>query len=199
MAIGILIFFIFLVAFYRKRNTRAQDEVNAQFWARENEANAVRRQDISGLPYISIPFDNFPLNICENSKLQECENTLRALSEKKILNLAHRSNTDLKLEYGAANLAFLTECDENFTTLCCTLAAYGEELLSLGYVDEARTVLEFGISCGSDVSKNYLLLADIYRQTGDDAAYHALVCRAELLDSPMKTSILQHLETNAPA
>lgn len=195
MAIGILIFFIFLLAFYRKKNTKEQQEVETQFWVRENEANTVRRQDISGLPYISIPLENFPLNICENSKLKECEDTLQTLSKQKILNLSNQTNTDLKLQYGPANLAFLTECDQNYITLCRTLVEYAKELLSLGYSKEAQTVLEFGISCGSDISSNYLLLADIYCEQNDTAAYQTLMCQANMLDSPMKASIINHLES----
>lgn len=199
MAIGIVIFFIFLVAFYRKKNTRAQDAVEAGFWAREEEANHVRRQDISGLPYISIPLDNFPLNICENSKISACESRLQELSSKKILNLGNQTNTDLKLQYGAANLQILTECEQNYIELCRVLIEYAETLLSLDFSDEAQTVLEFGISCGSDISKNYLLLADLYLAKKDTAAFDSLVSEAERLNSPMKTSILSHLKEKAPA
>lgn len=198
MAIGIVIFFIFLIAFYRKKNTKAQDAVEASFWAREEKANHVRRQDISGLPYISIPLDNFPLNICENSKIKECENRLLELSAKKILNLGGQNNTDLKLQYGAANLQILTECEQNYIELCRVLIEYAETLLSLGFSGEARTVLEFGISCGSDISKNYLLLADLYLAEGDTAAFDSLVSGAERLESPMKTAILSHLKEKAP-
>ena len=35
-----------------------------------------------------------------------------------ILNLSGKTNTDLKMEYGPANLPFLTECDNNFINFC---------------------------------------------------------------------------------
>lgn len=199
MAIGIVIFFIFLIAYFRKKNTKAQNEIEATFWERETEANHVRRQDISGLPYISIPLENFPLNMYENSEIKECESLLKSLSEKKILNLGNQTNTDLKLQYGMANLQILSECEENFITLCRVLVAYAEALLACGSPREAQTVLEFGISCGSDISKNYLLLADLYLADHDSGAYDALISKAGLLDSPMKVSIVTRLKEKAPA
>lgn len=191
--LGLFIFFIFLLAYFRKKSTKAQQEIEEAFWNRENEANHTRRQDISGLPYINIPLEKFPMNICDNEKIKECERALTALSSRKILNLNNQTNTDLKLKYGPANLEELTEYDQNFATLCSTLVSYATALLELGYEQEARTVLEFGISCGSDHSQNYLLLADLYLGQKDAVSFRSLTERAEALDSPMKASILRRL------
>ena len=111
--LGLFIFFIFLFAYLRKKSSAIQTNAEEEFWARENEANRTRRQDISGLPYITILFENFPMGIYDNSEIKACEETLTGLSEKKILNLGGQSNTDLKLKYGPANLETLTECDDN--------------------------------------------------------------------------------------
>lgn len=191
---GIIVFIIFLLAYFRKRQTRAQETVEENFWNREYQANTTRRQDISGLPYLTIPLENFPIGICKNPELTAYENTLTALAGKKILNLGTQTNTDLKLKYGAANLAVLTECEQNFTELCLTLAGYADCLVKLGYQDEAVTVLEFGISCGSDLSKNYLLLADLYLAQGQAARLDELIEKVSASDSLMKTSIINHLE-----
>ena len=104
IALGIFIFVVFLFSYLRKRSTREQREAQEQFWQRENEANHTRRQDISGLPYINIPLEQFPVGIFEDDALKEDEKKLLALSEKKILNLGGITNTELKLLYGAANL-----------------------------------------------------------------------------------------------
>lgn len=191
--LGLFIFFIFLIAYFRKKSTRAQKEIEEAFWNRENEANHTRRQDISGLPYINIPLEKFPIDICDNENLKECERALTVLSGQKILNLNNQTNTDLKLKYGPANLEELSEYDQNFSTLCRTLVSYATALLELGYEQEAQKVLEFGISCGSDHSLNYLLLADLYLKQKDAAAFRSLTEQAEALDSPMKASILRRL------
>lgn len=192
--LGLFIFFVFLLAYFRKKNTRKQEDLEAAFWNREHEANHTRRQDISGLPYITIPLEKFPMDICDNPELKEYERLLTELSTQKILNLQGQTNTDLKLSYGAANLEELSKCDQNFATLCSTLVDYAECLLQLDYTTEAQTVLEFGISCGSDHSKNYRLLAELYHKQGNRDKLIFLQEQANALSSPMKTSILNHLE-----
>lgn len=192
--LGLFIFFIFLLAYFRKKGTREQEALEETFWNRENEANHTRRQDISGLPYITIPLEKFPMDICDNPELKEFESTLTALSSRKILNLGNQTNTDLKLKYGPANLDALGEYDENFSTLCQTLVSYAECLLKLGYRKEAQVVLEFGISCGSDHSKNYRMLADLYQEQRKTKELTELLAKANELDSPMKQRIISHIE-----
>lgn len=194
MFIGLFIFFIFFVAFYIKRSNREQAAVDEEFWQRENAANSTRRQDISGLPYIIIPLEKFPMGISDDPDLQECERALNDLSTQKILNLGTQTNTELKLKYGPANLEILSSYDQNFATLCRALISYAQCLLSQGYTNEAQTVLEFGIECGSDHSQNYRMLAELYDAQGRRDQIKALISRAETLDSPMKQAILSHLK-----
>lgn len=192
--LGLFIIAVAIITGASKKWARRQQETSDSFWERETAANFARRQDISRLPYITIPLDTFPIGICENEELFGYESALQSLSEKQILNLSGQSNTDLKLKYGAANFPVLSECDDNFALLCSTIAAYGECLLNLGCEKEARTVLEFGISCGTDVSKNYLLLGNLYQKQGDYSALSVLKEQAAALDSVMKNSILAKLD-----
>ena len=92
----------------------------------------------------------------------------------------HRSQTG----YGVANLETLSACDENYTTLCRTIYEYAECLKKLGHDAEAVRVLEYGISCGSDHSGNYRMLADYYLNARDSAALDRLLASARALESP---------------
>lgn len=195
MFLGLFIFFIFLVSFYIKKGDKAQKAADEAFWQRENDANNTRRQDISGLPYITIPLEKFPIGIADNSDLQECERTLTELSSQKILNLGTQTNTDLKLKYGPANLEILSAYDQNFAALCTVLVSYAKCLLSLNYTSEAQSVLEYGIECGSDHSQNYRLLAELYSRQNRRDLLDSLLTHARELDSPMKQSIITHLES----
>lgn len=191
--LGLFIFIIFLIAYLRKKSSARQADVEEEFWARENEANRTRRKDISGLPYITIPLENFPMGICDNSEIKAYEETLTDLSGKKILNLGGQSNTDLKLKYGPANLETLTDCDDNYALLCRTVVSYAQALLALGHKAEAKTVLKTGITCGLDHSQNYLLLADLYLEAEDTESFQTLLTQAEALDSPQRDSIVRRL------
>lgn len=191
--LGIFIIIVCILSYLRKKQTRKQEAVEDAFWQREYQANHSPRQDISGLPYITIPLDKFPIGNFENEELKEDENVLLSLSDKKILNLGSQTNTDLKLKYGVSNLSVLMEYDENFALLCRTLSSYAETLIRLNHSVDAQTVLEFGISCGSDYVQNYMLLAKLYLDAGDTEHMDRLITDASLLDSPQKTAIQQQL------
>ena len=183
--LGLFIAVVCLFTFFRKRSNRSQENVTDRFWKRESIANNTRLQDLSGLPYITIPFDKFPIGMYENDLLKNYENTLQTLSGQKIA-------------YGTASLPALTEYEQNFTTLCQTLTAYAGQLFELGHTDDARTILEYGISIGSDLSQNYLLLAKIYQSSGETGRIRELLASAEQLDSLMKRSIVEKLTAMLP-
>lgn len=191
--LGLFLMFLAVLSYHRKHGTKRAQKVKDDFWERELRSNEVRRQDISGLPYITIPFETFPFGICPDEELLHCEAELSALKDAKILNLSGESNTDLKLKYGPANLAFLSDCDSNFTRLARALTAYAGRLQKCGYEREAQTVLEFGIRIGSDIRANYTMLAEIYKRNGETEKIDGLTAQAEQLDSLLKPAILKQL------
>lgn len=193
--LGLLLIVILVIQIFRKKGLDQQKAVEDAFWDREHEANHVRRQDISGLSYITIPLDKFPIGICPDEILKNYELELEGLKDAKILNLNGQSNTDLKLKYGPANLPLLSEYDENFARLAKILPEYAQTLIEKGYEAEAVPVLEFGIACKTDVSTNYTLLADIYKQRNESASIEKLIESANQLESRMKQPILDKLMT----
>ena len=188
-----IIILLSVLALLRNRTNRTSNKNQDIFWEKEQRANHTRKQDISGLDYIQIPLDTFPIGRFTDEKLTSLEQTLTSLSNRKILNLSGISNTDLKLQYGAANLPVLSECDANFTLLARTITAYGERLAELGHWKEAILILEFGIQCKTDLSKNYTLLGTLYRDHDDSAKIQQLVEIVQNMDLLLKDSILQQL------
>lgn len=188
-----IIILLSVLALLRNRTNRTSKKNQDSFWEKEQRANHTRKQDISGLDYIQIPLDTFPIGQFTDEKLTSLEQTLTSLSNRKILNLSGISNTDLKLQYGAANLPVLSECDANFTLLARTITAYGERLAELGHWKEAILILEFGIQCKTDLSKNYTLLGTLYRDHDDSAKIQQLVDIVQNMDLLLKDSILQQL------
>ena len=182
-----------LLGMLRNKSSRAMKKAQDDFWEKEQRANLTRKQDISDLDYIQIPLDTFPIAQFKDEKLSSLEETLKQLSSRKILNLSGISNTDLKLQYGPANLPVLSECDANFTLLARTIASYGERLAELDHWQEAVCVLEFGVSCKTDVSKNYTLLGSLYQKHGENSKLTKLTETVNGMDLLLKDSILQKL------
>ncbi len=193
MLIIILAFTIWLHFMIRKsdRNSRENKE---KFWEEETKSNQVRKVDISGLDYIKIPMDTLPIFETTDKTLVSIHKTITDLSQKSILNLTGLSNTELKLHYGVANLTFLSECDNNFTLLARTLYQWGSYLYQIGNVEDALKVLEYGITCKTDVAKHYHLLATIYKDTNKSDKITNLIEVAESISSLMKDSILKDLK-----
>ena len=183
----------FEILYHRKKDDHHMEDEKRKFWERESEANSVRKKDITFLDYIDVPVSSLPMDPCDDDEITEYQDTIRTLSHRKILNLGNQTNTDLKLQYGPANLPELTEYDNNYITLVNTISKWGARLIDLDRRDDAVRVLEYGISIKTDVSRNYFLLADQYRKNNQPDKIDALIATAEQLDSIMKKPILKKL------
>lgn len=194
-------FIVFLLVIGRaiRKNNRIQEKNEQSFWDRERKANSTRRQSLEHLNYIHIPFDTLPTNLLlENEQVQDCIETLHTLSEQKIVNLTGFSNTELKLEYGAANIALLSEYDQNYTLLVCTLQKWAELLYQSDLLTETKTVLEFAVSTHTDIGKTYYLLAKLYAQEGNTTAIQDLITTAASLSSLSSKTIVRTLKESYP-
>ena len=182
------------IALTRSRQKKSQREMEKSFWAREREANSVRKKSLDTLDYIHIPLDKFPFNLMtDNPEVLECQSLVNNLSAQKIVNFTGFTNTDLKLEYGTANITALTEYDQNYTLLVRTLQQWADILYDAGYVYEARTLMEFAISTGTDISRTYYKLADIYSSRGDISQIEELIEKAKKLPTLNSKTIVRTL------
>lgn len=190
-----LIIFSLTLKHALKRQSQKQSQVTQSFWERERQSNSVRRKPLDNLEYITIPLDRFPIRLLEdNSTVAECIEILKTLSGLKIVNLTGYSNTDLKLEYGTANITALTEYDQNYTLLVRTLQKWADILLEAGYTEEATVLMEFAISTRTDISRTYYALAEIYASRMENERIKTLLEAAEALPTLNKSSIVRRLQ-----
>lgn len=194
LLIGWTLIFMAVVSYKRLKANRLNQAAEDAFWNRENAANSTRKKDISNLDYVDFSGVSLPFALFEDDLLRQCETQVLALKEKKILNLTGISNTDLKLAYGPANLAELTQCDQNFTLLARTLNTWGQRLHELSHTQEAICVLAFAVSIRSDIRATWQLLAELYHTSGDIDKIREMKEAAGELNSLNKTLILAMLE-----
>ena len=185
---------IMLIAFFVRRGKDKYAQEQEDFWERERRANSTRRKSLDGLNYLTIPWDRLPTEICtDDERIAEYIDTIRNLKDTKIVNLTGISNTDLKLQYGAPNITELTIYDQRYTALASTLQRWADALIQKEQTDAARTVLEYAVETGTDVSGSYKLLADIYDKEGNKEAIRGLLPTAEALNTPMKEAIIRSI------
>jgi len=185
--LGVTIFFIVIIfilwlRYELKKSSRTLQNANDKFWEREELANSTRKKSTDSLNYITISEKSLPFLEINDEIVAKCVSRLVFLKDKKILNLTGKTNTDLKLEYGAANLTYL-------------LNTYSARLYELGYESEARKVLEFAVETGSDSLSMYRLLADIYSGRNEADSLEYLLFKANQLDSMLKKTIVNDVSS----
>lgn len=201
-----IVIFGFLFSFGLKRRTKKEGEYVDRFWEQERLADSTRRKSLDSLDYIAVPLSELPMDVlAELPEVEACHEKLRELSEKKIVNFAGYSNTDLKLTYGAPNINLLSEYDKNFEELITTLQEWAELLLQnwgegaqLCPEEErkqaAKAVLAYAVSVGSDISASYERLIRLYLEDGELDQISNLREKAEKVRSLSKKRILGMIE-----
>lgn len=183
----------FFFALQRTKNKEKAAE--RQFWDREQKANFTRKKSLDSLNYITIPKEIlFMQPQVMTDEINSVLRDLNDLSACKIVNLTGLTNTDLKLEYGTANINILSDYDFHYTNLVTLLQKLGELLHENSDDANAVKVLEFAVSTGSDVSKTYYLLAQLYREAGTPEKINNLIKQAQELNSMLKNTIVQNLQ-----
>ncbi len=184
-----------------RRNDIKTQKSEDDFWEKERKANSTRKKSLDNLNYIHIPLERLPFGkMPDNIEVVSCEDSIKSLSDKKIVNFTGLTNTDLKLEYGTANITSLSAYDQNYTVLVTTLQKWAKELYDAGFYSEATSLLEFSVSTRSDVTASYKLLCDMYQTklglSKDEMRrkIDALVPIAESLNSLSKSQILDLLK-----
>lgn len=190
-----LIGLIAIISICIKRQEKQKKDNENLFWEREHQANFVRRKSLDGLNYISVPTEQFPTHLLsDDSTVKECIDIVNNLATQKILNLTGFTNTDLKLEYGTANITELTEYDQNYIVLVRTLQKWADALLAAGHRSEATVLMEYAVSTNTDVSRTYYCLADYWLSQGETAQVERLIGIAETLKSSNKNIIVRNLK-----
>ncbi len=192
-----MIFIIFIVwlQYEIKKHNKYDAKIEKEFWEREARANFSRKKSLEFLDYITIPLETLPMDVMTDDPIvKECIETIQILSEEKIVNFTGISNTDLKLEYGVANLPIVSQYDQCYTSLVRTLQQWGQRLYENDYTDACLSILEFAIKIKTDISGTYRLLAKIYFDRNEKEKLDALKAQAETLNSAMQKPICRMLQ-----
>ena len=205
---SVIVFCIWL-AYEIKKSNRKDAKAEKDFWEKEAAADATRKKPLDDLNYITIPtevlkpFSDEAGNILQitpdmDKNYAEALTAFAHLKDSKIVNLSHISNTDLKLTYGAANLPELTLYDQNFILLIRILQSMGEYFNSKNDKANAKIMLEFAVSSGSDSISTYKLLSELYVEEEDYSKINYLTSSATLLTGLTKAPILKSLSEISP-
>lgn len=190
-----LVFCFWLRYELRKSKTKTTDSKNTLF---ENEAraNLTRKKPLSSLNYITVSEKSILFLEINDDNIKKIQKNFVDLRDKKIVNLSNKSNTELKAEYGPANLTVLSEYSDNFITLISSIQKYAKRLSELEFDNEAIEALEYSVRIGCDMISSYRLLTELYIKNNQPDKINALLEYADALDSITKKPILNFLHSS---
>ena len=203
LASTIIVGFFFNISM--RRVSRKEEAREASFWEKERKSNSVRKKSLENLDYICIPVNVLPFGTSNGDKeLENSEQEVLALKDEKIVNLTGISNTDLKLEYGTANITPLSIYDQNYTSLVPGLQRWGKALYDAGRYEDSAKVLEFAVKTRTDITATYRLLIDLYKtklslsESEIEKKLNSLIPIANNLNSLSRLTILKLLGYEKP-
>ena len=104
------------------------------------------------------------------------------------------TNRELKERFGTAQLEKIAMYEENYVKLMHQLTAWADSLRRDGQDTHAAQALEAGIAYGSDMSRMYTMLAEIYKARREKDALERLGLSAEHLAEPIRGKVKRQIE-----
>lgn len=186
--------FAFVISVGIKRYDKESQKAEEDFWEKERKANFVRKKSLDNLNYITIPeeFYNYTYDT-DNSRVKDAFDSINHLKNCRIVNFSGITNTDLKLEYGTANINILSEYDYNYTVLARSLQTLADSLIESGNLTDSKSILLFLIETKTDMKSTYSSLGDIYVKENNTEGLNELIDKAGSLDGLMKSATLEYL------
>lgn len=190
---SLVIVFCIWLSYEIKKSDKLEAQYKKEFLEREHQANLTRKQSTDDLVRITMPEDiAFHPNL---DALTSIENKLKDTLSHEIINLTGISNTELKLNYGRANLDYLAECDGYFTRLVNQLKQWVNLLYENDLHEDCIKVLDFAISIKADNSDFFVMRANYYVKEGNLDAISSLIEVASNLNGLGKDLIVDRLNS----
>lgn len=180
----------------RRNKTSIKNDLN-KYMQREKTAENTIKRNFSDFPYIYPDKSFLPIKqYYDNEKYKKVikkQNTCLKKSELEMIYFDELySNTDLKLKYGKNNLDKITYLEEHYNGYIKSLLDWAKELIALDNLSDARLVLEEAVRMKSDISRTYILLADIYEN--DKKSLLSLKEKTQEIRIHLKEKVIEYID-----
>lgn len=193
--LSIVIIGVIVLAFIYRKNDKKQKKDIDDFWEREKLAKTVPPKDLDTVEYLKVPIDKFYFGTLKDAETKELENKITEYSKKRLINLTGKTNTQLREMYGSPNLEIMQEIGDDFDKFSVVLNKYAKELVENGHFKEAVSVLEYGLVIKTDISENYIMLANCYKELNQERRIETLRDQVKTLGLLREPLIIEHIES----
>jgi hypothetical protein len=187
-ALSVMLIVMLVIKF--SRHSKQQADVKRKFLDDEAAANAVRKKEIDPALFYTADLSALP-EIPEGDpfQIERCAKRMMIYFKEPITNL------ELKMQYGAAQMDFIAQYEENFNEYLKALTKWAASIAEENKSD-ALVILELVISLGGEFRDAYKLAADIYASKRDSIGMEGLRSFAEknhFHDPSIRTQILEYI------
>ncbi len=143
-------------------NSRGYKKDFYKFIEDERTANMARKKDIPAEFFIKPDVSRLPVkNYAQQSRLaSKQEAALKSANNTMIKFNTPKTNREIKLEFGLANLDNVINYEENYQQYIRKLTDWAEQLILEGYIEDGQKVLLEAIEFGADSFICFKLLND---------------------------------------
>ena len=113
---------------------------------------------------------------------------------KKLTKFTQRTITITTLSTVPKNLKEMQDIADRFSRATVLLTDLAKCFLEEKNPSGAATVLEYGSEIGSDISTNYTLLGECYKELGEKEKFDELYKHVQGMDFIMKNAVLKELD-----
>ncbi|MCT4598340.1 MAG: hypothetical protein N4A50_10750 [Vallitalea sp.] len=195
--LGLFIIFIVVIKIKMNKAENIDKNISKEFWKKEEKSMFARKKSLESLDYIYIDSNSLP-----SLSKEQCDDDIFIVQEKvleliqhKIVNLNGQTNTDLRLQYGTANLDKLILYEDRYNILIKRLYKWAKLLYEKDKINESIAILELGVSIKTDISEHYILLAKLYKLKNDTNSFHTLYTKVQNMDFILKNKVVSTMDS----
>ena len=167
-----------------------------EYLAEDKAANSARRREVEPEFFYKPDLDSLPIKDDAEEKIKAKQEKVIKLAGNTMVRFPEkRTNVELKMAYGVANLEKVTGYEENYQRYISALVEWAEALIEHNNIEDAVEILEKTVELGSDFRKTYTHLADYYAAKGNSNGLNHLMDRvAELFtDEGIRQRLIEYI------
>ncbi|MCT4612057.1 MAG: hypothetical protein N4A47_01650 [Clostridia bacterium] len=176
------VFFFFMLGFviYIYASKKDANHEFKDILKKEEELNKIIKDDVN-INYIRPSISNFPLmqefevkTDRESIAFKKQESVEDLINLPMVSSIKGLSNEEIKIKFGSNNFDKITAYEQNYYTFLHALNDWALLLKKADHFQEAIIILEEALILKSDIIKTYILLSDLYKETGQQEALEGL-------------------------
>ncbi|MCQ2911029.1 MAG: hypothetical protein MJ244_02475 [Clostridia bacterium] len=164
-----------------------------EFLREENKTYIKSKDELNKIHFVEINFNDIKFKP-KSVKAKEDVKALLSYQNLKLANFKDVSNSELKKTFGSNNFKEVLEYQNNYDDMFKQLRITTESLIKDNDDKSAISLLNYSINMGSDVTKDYTMLADLYAKNKMRMEMFELIDNVRTNKNLSQQKIMNHIK-----